>query len=884
MAVPIGLAARSIDVEGSAFTRVAEVPPPPPASAPATVNASASNARVVIEWTPVDGASGYQVFSTTTGVWDVTPVARVGRTRFTHNGLTNGQMYAYRVVPYNRGGTGPSSSTVSAMPLAPPLGVVALGGDQRVTVSWEASAGASSYTVYRSVSWEPSTFAPVATSLAALSLLDMPLTNGTKYYYRVRAVADGGVSELSARVYATPQPPPPADPPANLVARAGNAKVDLSWDAVTGATSYRIFRTTTGVWDATPLTSTRVTTFRNTGLTNGTAYSYKVVPRNAGGDGPASAIVTATPVAPPAAPTDLSATAGDQEVTLSWTAVEGAASYNVYRGTAPNRQARVAVASGVPEASFVDRGVTNGPTYYYKVTAANAGGESPRSAEVSASPEAPAPPIDPATVAAFRMLRQATWGPRPDDVEALKTSGVEAFLDDQFAAASSEFPDSLFEHSVEATQEHFMQVALTGPDQLRQRVAWALHKIWVVSAVEVDRSDAIVTYYRALSNGAFGNYRDLMGAITLNPAMGRYLNMLNNRSQQVTGVPPNENYPRELMQLFSIGLSALNANGTAVLDGDGRPIPTFTEADVQALARILTGWTFGDGDPATLPRRLARRENYRVPMEVVERFHDAGAKTFLGQQFPAGQSALQDLEQALDVLFNHPNVGPFVSRQLIQQLVTSNPSPAYVAAIAGVFADNGGGVRGDMAAVVRAILTHPDAATSTTSSGKLAEPVLFVVSQLRALNASVTDHPFMSDKVADMGQKVFYPPSVFSYFSPGFRVRGTAGPGGAPLVGPEFQILTSVTALERANFVGALVGGHFGDDVSIDYAPFTSRASDPAALVDYVNLLMMGGQMSLEERTEIIAAVRVSPATQPRERVRTAVYLTLVAAQSQVDR
>jgi uncharacterized protein (DUF1800 family) len=403
-----------------------------------------------------------------------------------------------------------------------------------------------------------------------------------------------------------------------------------------------------------------------------------------------------------------------------------------------------------------------------------------------------------------------------------------------------------------------------------------------VSALEVEKAPAIVTYQRVLMNGAFGNYRDLMRNVTLNPAMGRYLNMLNNRSQRVTGVPPNENYPRELMQLFTVGIPRLNANGTIVRDAAGAEVKVYTEADVKELARIFTGWTFGDGNPATVPTRLAS-ENWRVPMEAVERYHDTGAKMFLGQSFPAGQTAQQDLDQALDVLFNHPNVGPFVSRQLIQQLVTSNPSPAYVAAIASVFADNGAGVRGDLAAVVRAILLHSEAGMSNEFTGKLSEPVLFVVSQLRALNASVTDHPFMSDKTAEMGQNVFYPPSVFSYYSPGYRVRGTAGPAGAPLGGPEFQILTSVTALVRANFTGALLGGYFGSDVVFDYTPFTSLATDPAALVDYCSRLFMGTRISPEMRSEIIAAVRVSPASSPRERARTAIYLTLVAAQSQVD-
>jgi hypothetical protein len=320
-----------------------------------------------------------------------------------------------------------------------------------------------------------------------------------------------------------------------------------------------------------------------------------------------------------------------------------------------------------------------------------------------------------------------------------------------------------------------------------------------------------------------------------------------------------------------------------MVDGQGRPMPVYTEQDVKELARIFTGWTFGDGNPATVPRDLAKGD-YRFPMEAVARYHDTGAKTFLGQAFVANQTARQDLDQALDLLFNHPNVGPFIGRHLIQQLVTSNPSPGYVAAIAAVFNDNGGGVRGDLAAVVRAILTHPEAGTSSLTSGKLAEPALFVASILRALNASVINYPFMSDQAESMGQKVLYPGSVFSYFSPGYRVRGTNGGGGVPLGGPEFQILTTVTALERANFVGELLGGDFGDHVHVDYAPFTSRAGDAAALVDYCGLVFMGGRMSLEQRTEIISAVRKTPPGNAGERARTALYLTLTAAQSQVDR
>ncbi len=364
---------------------------------------------------------------------------------------------------------------------------------------------------------------------------------------------------------------------------------------------------------------------------------------------------------------------------------------------------------------MVDTTITNGPAYFYKVTALNVGGESSRSPEANAAGEGPPPVVDEETKALHRLLRQATWGARPGDIDHVKQVGVAGFIDEQLAIGPSEYPDLLFDLPIETTQEYFMQRALSGADQLRQRVAWALHKIWVVSAVEVPEPLAIVTYYRLLMGGAFGNYRDLMRAVTLNPAMGRYLNMLNNRSQQITGVPPNENYPRELMQLFTLGLLKLNPNGTTVLDSAGAPVPTYTEEDVKELARILSGWTFGDGNPATVPTR-AGAENYRFPMEAVAAFHDSGAKFFLGHSFPANQTATQDLDQALDVLFEHANLAPFISRQLIQQLVTSNPSPAYVAAVASVFNNPDG--RGDLAAVVRAILTHPEANADDSDLGQ----------------------------------------------------------------------------------------------------------------------------------------------------------------------
>lgn len=855
--------------------RLAPPPPAPPAAAPATLTARSSTGRVHLEWTAVPGAVGYYIYrGNSAGTWDAAPIASVRHLRFTNWGLPNGTAYAYKVAAYNKGGPGPMSNTASATPLAPPTNLQTISGNQQVALMWQASAGATGYQVLRRAASGPGShdFTQVA-AVAVPSFIDMGLANGTKYVYRVRAVAAGGNSSLSWPAWGKPTaPPPPA--PASLSATPGNGSVTLEWPAVAGATSYRIFRSTNGTFDGPPAGSTSKTTYKITGLVNGTAYSFRVSARGASGDGPMSPIATATPAAPTAPPTGVAATAGNTTISVSWSAVAGATGYNVYRGTSANGQSATPVALNVSAPPFVNTGLTNGITYFYKVTAISAAGESVRSSEANATPEAPPAPPNPDALSAFRLLKQATWGPRPGDIDHVMNVGVGGFLTEQFGAAPSLFPAAAFSESVEAAQERWMQMALTGPDQLRQRVAWALHKIWVVSAVEVPETEAMLVYYGEFQNRAFGNYRDLMRAITLNPAMGRYLNMVNNRSRAASGVAPNENYPRELMQLFTLGLSRLNPDGTPVMTG-GAPVPTYTEEDVKELARILTGWTYGDGNPT--PPTSLRPRTHRFPMEAVAAFHDNGAKRFLGVDFPAGQTAVQDLDQALDVLFDHQNIAPFVSRQLIQQLVTSNPSPAYVGSIASTFRSS----NGNIGSVVSAILTHPEANLSTPTSGKLSEPVLFTLSFLRALGAGVTDHPFLSDRTAAMGQRVFYPPSVFSYFSPGYRVAGTGTP---PLGGPEFQILTSVTALERTNFAAALLGNHFGGDVAVDYTPFATRASDANALVDFCNLLFMGGRMSAEERAEIAAAVRVTPTSNALERARTAIYLTVVAAQAQVDR
>jgi uncharacterized protein (DUF1800 family) len=592
---------------------------------------------------------------------------------------------------------------------------------------------------------------------------------------------------------------------------------------------------------------------------------------------------SALAIAPPPAPAAVTALGGDRHVVVSWSSVSGATSYQLFRSqTSGSYSSTPTATTGAGVTTFTDSGLENGPRFFYTIRAVNADGASPRSPQASAYTEAPRPLIDAADAAAFRLLRHATWGMRPGDVDRVRLMGHAAYIDDQLSAAPSDYPDTLVGQAVSEVQKHFVHLALTAPDQLRQRVAWALQKIWVASASDPNAALGMLAYERLFVRHAFGNYRDLMEAVTLNPAMGRYLTMLNNRSEAITGAPANENYARELMQLFTLGTVELNLDGTPVLSG-GRPVPSYSEQDVAALARIMTGWTFGDGNLAARPSGLASA-NYLVAMEPVTAFHDTTAKVFLGQTFSAGGDPNVELGRALDLIFQHRNVAPFVAKQLIKQLVTSNPTVAYVRDVAAVFENNGRGVRGDLAAVVRAVLLHPEGTGTAPISGKLQEPILFMTIVLRTLNASVTNLQYAIDRGVEMGQRVLYPPSVFSYFSPGFTVRDTNAGDGSPLTGPEFQILTGVTSFERPNFVSRVLDGSFGTGLVFDLSPFLSRARDAAALVDYCDFLFTGGRLTPATRADIIAAVRAISITSTVERGRTAIYLTLATGQFQVDR
>jgi uncharacterized protein (DUF1800 family) len=425
-------------------------------------------------------------------------------------------------------------------------------------------------------------------------------------------------------------------------------------------------------------------------------------------------------------------------------------------------------------------------------------------------------------------------------------------------------------------RNQFFHNAFHGQDQLRQRMAFALSQIFVVSANKVGQDYQMIPYLRLLQQGAFGNYEDLMRAVTLSPTMGVYLDMVNNdKTIPGSGLNPNENYPREFLQLFSVGTRLLNSDGTEQVDSSGNPIPPYDQEVILNLSRVMTGWTYPT-QPGATPR-WRNPSYYDGPMEAVDSHHDMGEKELMnGVILSAGQTAQQDLDQAIQHVFQHPNVGPFVATRLIRHFVTSNPSPQYVARVVQVFNSNSSGVRGDLPSVMKAILLDPEAASVNPPGGHLREPVLFEIALLRALGATVDLNNPLYTRAREMGQDLFSPPSVFNYFSPLYGIPGSA------LLGPEFQIHNFSSSIARANFVYRVVTGGLGTGASVDLVPFESLAANPSQLVTTIAQLLLHEPLSPLEQTIIVSAISPAGST-PSTRVRNAVYLIAASSRYQVQ-
>ncbi|MBI3148279.1 MAG: DUF1800 domain-containing protein [Betaproteobacteria bacterium] len=516
---------------------------------------------------------------------------------------------------------------------------------------------------------------------------------------------------------------------------------------------------------------------------------------------------------------------------------------------------------------------------------------------------------------AKRLLEQATFGPSEAQIAHVRDIGVNAFLEEQFAAAATQYPpypwvprnkpDSCVDDSTPPIgpesycardnytlfqlQRQFYRNALSNADQLRQRVAWALSQILVTSGAEVQINYGMARYQQIFLDHAFGNYQNILRAVTVSPVMGDYLNMVNNDKPNTTnGTGPNENYARELMQLFSIGVWQLNPDGGHKLDSTGTPMATYGQEEISGLAHALTGWTF-----PTVQGQAPRSHNppnYLGDMFGVEINHDTNSKLLLnGQTLTAGGNTASDLTAVIASVFNHPNVGPFIGRQLIQKLVTSNPTPAYVARVAAVFDNNGLGVRGDLKAVVRAILTDPEARGPLKLDpqyGKLREPVLALTHIGRALGVS-SDGVAFRNASRGLSQHVYFAPTVFNYYAADNTLPGSN------TAGPEFEILNSTTTLARSNVIYSLLySNQINPDASVygatgttfNLSAYQAVAGDADALAERMNRYLLHGTMSAGMKTSIVNAVNAISTSDPLNRTRMGLYLVLTSPHFQVER
>ncbi len=436
-------------------------------------------------------------------------------------------------------------------------------------------------------------------------------------------------------------------------------------------------------------------------------------------------------------------------------------------------------------------------------------------------------------------------------------------------------------------ESEFWQTELTAPDQLRQRVAFTLGELFVTSTQSINAL-AMVPYYNTLAADAFTNWRTIMEDVTLSPAMGIYLNMIQS-GKPAKGQHANENFGREMMQLFSVGLYKLNADGTQQLDAGGNPVPEYTEAQVQAFADTYTGWTYATstgGIPSKFPNSTA---NYYSPLVAVDSAHDTTQKTLLdGVTVSAGGTAKGDLKIALDDLFNDPSLPPFVCKQLIQHLVTSTPSAGYVQRVSATFINNGSGIRGDMKSVLTAILTDSEARAGDTNAnydgGHLREPMLYLTSAMRALGFASTNtdatnlwaYMSLSGYSTPLGEQPMKSPSVFNFYEPQYVIPGTTTNA------PEFGLENTASVNQRLSLANYLSTGRlngFSTDLS-KTSTLGNIAANPGTITDTLGVLFLHGQMPPEMRSIIVNAI--TPLTDYGQRVRIAVYLILSSSQYKV--
>jgi uncharacterized protein (DUF1800 family) len=506
---------------------------------------------------------------------------------------------------------------------------------------------------------------------------------------------------------------------------------------------------------------------------------------------------------------------------------------------------------------------------------------------------------------AARLLMQATFGPKSmEDIASVESVGAQAWVDAQWNQpwqSHNTYLERVRLAGEEAKEEHvyesIWQNLIWGDARLRARVALALSEIMVISNIAPDqKNEALISWMDMLYRNAFGNYRTLLQEVTLHPAMGYYLNMLGNDKEDLsTGRMPNENYAREVLQLFSIGLVQLNADGTPRRDGQGQPIPTYDQSTVQGFAAAFTGWNFAGNDTSKSESFDHPNENWTQFMRAWPSRHSSGAKKLLGGlTLLAGQTPEKDLADALDNIANHPNVAPFMGKRLIQFLVTSNPSPAYVGRVSAVWNNNGQGARGDLKSVVRAILLDPEARSAdatSVSDGKVREPMVkFVhfVNAMQGRSKNGRNSIWWLDSPDDyLGQSPLLAPSVFNFFSPFFAKAGAIAQAG--LVAPEMQLVTDTQIVGSTNFFTRMVherGVGFNNEyaVNFDVTAWDALGGDANALVDRINWIWFAGSMSVETRDVLLRAINKLDASKRHERVDLALKLAVIAPEFSIQR
>ena len=506
----------------------------------------------------------------------------------------------------------------------------------------------------------------------------------------------------------------------------------------------------------------------------------------------------------------------------------------------------------------------------------------------------PPPPVTINAAQASRFLAQASIGATRSDIARVQSLGYAGWLAEQFALpqqgtrwdwlVSKGFDAATNKNGEAGFDASAWRKLIASPDTLRQRVTLALSEV-VVTAIDGLvggggwKAFSAAAWLDMLEANAFGNYRTLLQDVSRSPAMGLFLTFRGNvKADPSKGTLPDENYAREVMQLFTIGLQKLKPDGSLLLAG-GQPQDTYGQDDIGGLARVFTGWDFDlAGGTAATP------DYQRRPMIQVPSRHESGAKSFLGTTIAAGTDGATSLGLALDALFAHPNIAPFISRQLIQRLVTSNPSPAYTARVAAVFANDGTGSKGNLRAVLEAILLDDEARNVATApgGGKLREPMLRFLAWARAFNASSASDAWAIGNTTDpgtrLGQSPLRSPSVFNFFRPGY-VPPNSAIGSAGLVAPEFQITNESSVIGYVNYLQRAVSTGIGD-LAADYAGLLSLADNAQALLDELNLVLAAGQIGVANiatmKTALDSMASGTDAAR-RNRVQAALVLVLAA-------